>query len=436
MDKKETIKIGMVSLGCAKNLVDSEIVLGMLDNPRFEFVTLPEKADVIIVNTCGFIESSKQESINSILEMAGYNKKLVVIGCLVERYLEDLKKAIPEVDLFVPIKEYSTIDKQIENLIDENNVIEPFNPLKRVVSTQPYTAYLRISEGCNNRCTYCAIPIIRGGFKSRPFDEIIKEAHILKDRGVKELVVISQDTTRYGSDFKEKRTIVDLLNELLKIKEFDYIRLLYLYPDEISDELLYLIGKEPRLTPYFDVPIQHSSSKLLKSMNRRGNREFLLQLFRKIRSIVPNAVLRTTLILGFPGETDEDFQDVLSFIEEVKFDHLGCFTYSREEDTVSYGFENQIEEDIKQKRYDILMKKQKLISYNLNKTHLGEVMEGLVVGHDEINNVYFLRSGWNAPDDIDGKISFKSANKLELGQKVKVKITNAFVYDLDGELIK
>ena len=327
MDKKETIKIGMVSLGCAKNLVDSEIVLGMLDNPRFEFVTLPEKADVIIVNTCGFIESSKQESINSILEMAGYNKKLVVIGCLVERYLEDLKKAIPEVDLFVPIKEYSTIDKQIENLIDENNVIEPFNPLKRVVSTQPYTAYLRISEGCNNRCTYCAIPIIRGGFKSRPFDEIIKEAHILKDRGVKELVVISQDTTRYGSDFKEKRTIVDLLNELLKIKEFDYIRLLYLYPDEISDELLYLIGKEPRLTPYFDVPIQHSSSKLLKSMNRRGNREFLLQLFRKIRSIVPNAVLRTTLILGFPGETDEDFQDVLSFIEEVKFDHLGCFTY-------------------------------------------------------------------------------------------------------------
>ncbi len=433
----ETIKIGMVSLGCAKNLVDSEIVLGMFKSNDFEFVIKPEDSDVIIVNTCGFIESSKQESINTILEMSSYGKKLVVIGCLVERYLTDLKKAIPEVDLWVPIREYSSLDKKIKQLMKIKNEIAPFYPLTRVISTGTFSAYLRISEGCNNRCTYCAIPLIRGSFRSRPLEEIEEEASMLEKEHFNEIVVISQDTTRYGSDIKgQPYNICDLLRTLLAHKGFDYIRLLYLYPDEISDDLLYLIASEPRLTPYFDVPIQHSSSKVLSEMHRRGDHDFLLDLFNnRIRKIVPNAILRTTLIVGFPGETDDDFNDLMNFVKEVKFDHLGCFTYSREEGTVSYDFNNQINEEIKQQRYDLLMKEQKKISYALNKNHVGEIMEGLVVGYDTKHNVYLLRSGWNAPDDIDGKITFKSNKKLELGQKVKIKITNAFVYDLDGELV-
>ena len=430
------IKIGIVSLGCAKNLVDSELVLGMFKKGNFMFVNRPEEADVIIVNTCGFIESSKQESINTILEMSNYGKKLVVVGCLVERYLEELKEAIPEVDLFVPIREYSTLNKQIEKLIEKEKVSK-FNPLNRVVSTAPFTAYFRISEGCNNRCTYCAIPLIRGDFRSRPIEELEIEATELENNGVKELVVISQDTTRYGSDIKGKKyDICDLLKMLLEHKGFDYIRLLYLYPDEITDDLLRLIGSEPRLTPYFDIPIQHSSTKVLDRMHRRGNHEFLIDLFvNRVRKIVPNAILRTTFIVGFPGETEEDFNDLLNFVETVRFDHLGAFTYSAEEGTPSYDYEDQIDEEVKQKRYEILMKKQKVISYQNNKNHIGEVMEGLVVGYDKKNDCYHLRSGWNAPDDIDGKICFKSSKPLKMGQKVKVKITNAFVYDLDGELI-
>ena len=315
--------------------------------------------------------------------------------------------------------------------------ITKFNPLNRVISTQPFTAYLRISEGCNNCCTYCAIPLIRGSFRSRPLEEIEIEATELEKNGVKEIVVISQDTTRYGTDIKDKNiNICDLLKMLLSHKGFLYIRLLYLYPDEISDDLLYLIGSEPRLTPYFDIPIQHSSTKVLESMHRRGNHDFLVDLFNnRVRKVVPNAILRTTFIVGFPGETDEDFNNLLDFIDLIKFDHLGAFTYSREEGTVSYDYKDQIDEDTKIERYEKLMKKQKVISYQKNKSHIGEVMEGLVVGYDNKNDLYLLRSGWNAPDDIDGKITFKSHRKLMLGEQVKVKITNAFVYDLDGILV-
>ena len=259
----------------------------------------------------------------------------------------------------------------------------------------------------------------------------------LEKNGVKEIVVISQDTTRYGTDIKDKNiNICDLLKMLLSHKGFLYIRLLYLYPDEISDDLLYLIGSEPRLTPYFDIPIQHSSTKVLESMHRRGDHDFLVDLFNnRVRKVVPNAILRTTFIVGFPGETDEDFNNLLDFIDLIKFDHLGAFTYSREEGTVSYDYKNQIDEDTKIERYEKLMKKQKVISYQKNKSHIGEVMEGLVVGYDNKNDLYLLRSGWNAPDDIDGKITFKSNRKLVLGEQVKVKITNAFVYDLDGILV-
>ena len=294
-----------------------------------------------------------------------------------------------------------------------------------------------MSEGCNNCCTYCAIPLIRGSFRSRPLEEIEIEATELEKNGVKEIVVISQDTTRYGTDIKDKNiNICDLLKMLLSHKGFLYIRLLYLYPDEISDDLLYLIGSEPRLTPYFDIPIQHSSTKVLESMHRRGSHDFLVDLFNnRVRKVVPNAILRTTFIVGFPGETDEDFNNLLDFVDLIKFDHLGAFTYSREEGTVSYDYKNQIDEDTKIERYEKLMKKQKVISYQKNKSHIGEVMEGLVVGYDNKNDLYLLRSGWNAPDDIDGKITFKSHRKLMLGEQVKVKITNAFVYDLDGILV-
>lgn len=435
---EKPIKIGMVSLGCAKNLVDSEIVLGMFKFGNFMFVNSPNDADVLIVNTCGFIESSKQESINTILEMSNYGKKLVVIGCLVERYLDELKEAIPEVDLWVPIREYEHLNDKIEALFNSEEPVNVFDPLNRVISTQPFTAYFRISEGCNNRCTYCAIPLIRGSFRSRPIEELKIEADALEKADIKELVVISQDTTRYGSDIKgQPYNIVDLLKMLLEHKGFDYIRLLYLYPDEITDELLELIGSEPRLTPYFDIPIQHSSTEVLDAMHRRGDHEFLLDLFNnRVRRIVPNAILRTTLIVGFPGETEDDFNNLVDFVKEVKFDHLGCFTYSPEEGTPSCEYENQIDEMVKAQRYNTIMKEQKKISYGLNKNHIGEIMEGLVVGYDSKNDLYLLRSGWNAPDDIDGKITFKSPKQLELGQKVKVKITNAFVYDLDGILIE
>ena len=289
-------KIGMISLGCAKNLVDSEIILGMLKSSNYELVNSLEESDVVIINTCGFIESSKQESIDNILDVISYHKKTVVVGCLVERYLDELKKAIPEVDLWVRIKDYSTLNEKLEELINEKKPIEKFNPFVRLLSTPPFMAYLRISEGCNNCCTYCAIPLIRGHFRSRSFNDVLKEARMLRDNGIKELVLISQDTTRYGSDFKDKVTIVDLLTEILKIKEFHSIRLLYLYPDEISDELIDLIAKNPRISPYFDIPFQHSSDSLLKRMNRRGTRKEYEKLIAKIREKIPPIIPPPTLV--------------------------------------------------------------------------------------------------------------------------------------------
>ena len=431
------MKVGLVSLGCAKNLVDSEMILSFLDRNEFEIVNDANSADIIFINTCGFIEASKQESINTILEFIPQNKIIVVTGCLVERYLEDLQREIPEVDLFLPIREYPNFANKLQEVIKSKSLKGQLDLSKRMISTRPFSAYLKISEGCSNCCTYCAIPLIRGSFHSFSKDEVLKQAHALKDKGVKELVVISQDTTKYGSDIKEYKTdIVDLLKSLLEIKEFEYIRLLYLYPDEISDELIELIGKEERLTPYFDIPIQHASSKVLKDMNRRGNKEFLLNLFNKIKFKVPNAILRTTLIVGFPGESEEDFNELYEFINQVQFDHLGAFTYSREEDTKSYDFDLQIEEKIKKVRYRKIMMTQKKISRAKNKNRVGEVHTGLVIDYDYLKNVYYLRSHFNAPDDIDGSIIFKSEIPLEEGQKVKVKITGYDSYNLYGDLIE
>ena len=428
-------KVGIVSLGCHKNLVDSENILGLFDRNQYEITSNPSEADVIVVNTCGFIESSKKESIENIFEMLSYGKKVVVTGCLAERYYEQLKKEIPEVDVYVPIREYKNFNKHLSKIDSDIDVSLGVDDEYRVLSTGPFSAYLKIGEGCDNCCTYCAIPLIRGHFVSRPYKEIIKEAKDLAANGIKEIIVLEQDTTKYGIDLKEdKKDIVDLLKGLLAIKEFEYIRLLYLYPDEISDELIELIANEPRLTSYFDIPIQHSEDHILKDMHRRGDKEFLRNLFKKIRDKVPNAILRTTVMVGFPGETEEDVDNLIEFMKEVKFDHLGSFTYSREEDTASFDYPNQIEESVKEERRSRVMKAQQKISYSLNKKHIGEEMEGLIIGKDKED--YLLRSYWNAPDDVDGKIYIKSNRELKLGEKVKAKITDAFVYDLMGEIIE
>lgn len=427
--------VGIISLGCAKNLVDSENILGLISKDDFNIVSNYDEADLIIINTCGFIESSKKESIDTIFEVLSYGKKVVVTGCLVERYYHELREELPEVDLFIPIRDYYRFNALLSTVFDDIKdkdlgVTDDY----RVISTGDFSAYLKIGEGCSNKCAYCAIPLIRGDFVSRDPNKIINEAKKLAEYGYKELVVLQQDTTKYGVDFDDKNiNIVYLLNELLKVKSLDYIRLLYLYPDEISEELIDLISKEPRLTPYFDIPIQHSEDKILELMNRRGNKNYLRNLFNRIREKCPNAVLRTTVMVGFPGETEDDFKGLLNFIEEIEFDHLGCFAYSREEETPAYNFPNQVDEEIKKKRLDEVMKLQQKISYRKNKLHIGEIMEGLVVGTD--HDYYCLRSYWNAPDDVDGKILFKSDSKIEIGQKAKVKITAAFVYDLLGEAI-
>ena len=426
------MKLGLVSLGCAKNLVDSEMILSLMKRNDFELTVEVEEADVIIVNTCGFIDSSKQESINKIIEMGQLNKVLIVCGCLVQRYKEQLEKELPEVDLFISIDEYPLMAEKIQEVIENKKMNGCLELKERVLSTEPYTAYLKISDGCNNCCTYCAIPLIRGPFKSVPLNELIEQAHIIKNQGVKELVVISQDTTRYGSDLENNGDIVVLLKELLKIKEFSYIRLLYLYPDEISDELIELIGSEERLTPYFDIPIQHASSKVLQSMNRRGDKEFLVNLFTKIKKKVPNAILRTTLIVGFPGETEEDFIDLKDFISQVEFDHLGVFAFSDEEDTLAYEMENKIDPKIAKQREKEIMKMQRKISLKLNKKRINEIHNVLIEDFD--GNNYYGRSYLYAPDAEDGYFIIKSQKNLIIGEYVKVKINAVTAYDVLGEL--
>lgn len=428
-------KVGIVSLGCAKNLVDSEIILGMFDEAGYELVNAPQEADIIIVNTCGFIASSKEESIDTIFEMAKYHKKLIVTGCLVQRYYQQLKESLPEADLLVSIDDYPHLHELIAKLGVTSEALAPYNPLRRVISTESYSSYLRISEGCNNRCSYCAIPLIRGPFRSRPLAELMQEARILADKGVKELVIISQDTTRYGKDFGGGLDIVVLLENLLTIKEFFTIRLLYLYPDDISNELIALIRDNSRVAPYFDLPVQHASDRILKRMGRRGSQASTLTLINKIRTEIPHAILRSTYIVGFPGEDDDDFQKLLAFTQEVRFNHLGVFAYSKEEDTPSYDFAEQIPEATKQKRLETIMEAQKKISYRNNREMVGRVMTGIVTRYDLDSKTYHLRTYFNAPDGVDGDITLTTSRKLAMGEIVKVRIVAPFVYDLFAELI-
>lgn len=426
-------KICLVSLGCAKNLVDSEMILAMFPLDHYELSADPAGASLIIVNTCGFIEDAKKEAIDTILQMADYDAKLVAVGCFVQRNLKELEKAIPEVDLWVPIDHYDTLHQKIGELLGENDLL-PISPLRRIISTSSYSAYLRISDGCDNMCAFCAIPYIRGRMRSRPLEEILEEAKILKRQGIKEISLVSQDPMHYGKDFPDHKPDMLSLMKALDEMGFYSLRLLYLYPEEITDEELDFIEHSRSILPYFDIPIQCASDHVLKLMNRHGNVEEMRLLFQKIKQRMPHAVLRTTLISGFPGEKEEDHQETLSFIKEIGFDHLGVFAYSREEGTAAYGRKDQVPEKIKQARHDEIMEAQREIAFQKNQSRVGEAMEGLVIGYDPMKKMYSLRSYWNAPDGIDGNIFFRSQKTLKEGEIVTIKITKAGVYDLFGEL--
>ena len=433
------MKLGIISLGCAKNLYDSEMILGILKKNNVEIVNNTKDADIILINTCGFIESAKEETINTIFEIVElkkkYNKKVVVTGCLVERYLETLKEEIPEVDLFIPIhsyKDFGSLFSEVFNVKMDDNAL---SPTLRLYSTPAHWSYLRIADGCDNRCTYCAIPLIRKNHRSRQIEDILLEAEDIARRGSKEIVLISQDTSRFGRDYAGRCLLPELLEKLAQMNKFDFIRILYLYPDEIEEELLDVVNKYDCITPYFDVPIQHASSKVLKDMNRRGNKEFLYNLFRNIKKKIPNAILRTTLIVGFPNETEDDFNELKEFIQEIKFDRLGVFKYSPEEDTLSATFDGQVEEEIKERRYQEIMKLQEKISYELSKEKIGQVQKVIVEGYD--SNLKYLtgRSYAFAPDDVDGLIYIKTNKEHKDGEIINVKIVGNMIHDLIGEEI-
>ena len=432
------IKVGLISLGCEKNLVDSEMILGVCKEAGFEIETDLNEVDIIIINTCGFITSAKEEAINTIFEALDYQEngtKIVVTGCLVQRYLEDLKKEIPEVDLYIPIKDYPIMGKLLSQLLNDNKYDGLcMNANNRVLSTPPHLAYLKISEGCNNNCAYCAIPLIRGKFVSKKEEDIILEFKYLVNTGRKEICLISQDLTKYGIDL-ENTTLASLLLKLIKI-EGDYkIRLLYLYPDEITDELIRVIKENDKILPYFDIPVQHGSDKILNWMGRRGNQEFINNLIKKIRNEIPECVIRTTLILGFPHESEKDFQILKQFVIDNKFDHLGAFTYSREEDTRSYLMSGQVPEKIKQRRLDEIMEIQKWISLNINKKYLNNTYDCIIESYDDVNDCYYGRGYMYAPDDIDGSIIIKPDKKLQLSKLYKVEIIDVDFFDMFAKVV-
>ena len=433
----KTLKIALISLGCEKNLVDSESILGFIDKDSIEFVSELEDADIIIVNTCGFITSAKVEAINTIYEALTYKPKakVIVCGCLVERYYDDLVKGISDVDLWIPIRDYHNFGALFSKLVKDNYYIDKApDERRRVLSTPKHLAYVRISDGCNNRCSYCAIPLIRGNFRSRNTNDIIEEVEQLVKEGRKEICLISQDLTRYGSDLKDM-SLAKLLKEILKIKGDYVIRLLYLYPDEITDELIETIRDNEKILPYFDIPIQHASNKLLKLMNRRGTKEEIISLISKIRNTVKDAVIRTTIIIGFPHESDKDHKELLEFIKEMKFDHLGAFTYSKEEDTASFNMTMQVSKKVKEARYNELLETQKWVSLKQNERYLNNTYDVVIEDYDEESGMYVGRGYMMAPDDIDGAIYIKSDKELAVSDIVKVKITEVDFYDLIGVLV-
>ena len=438
------MKISLASLGCSKNLVDAEQMLGIINEKGWEIMENEEDADVMVVNTCAFIESAIRESLDCIFELISQkkkdsHKKLIVTGCMAQRYKEDILSEIPEVDAVVGTNDFHKIAEVIENLCEEKVVLcdgeeRNIEGLPRMVTTPSYTAYIKIADGCDNKCTYCAIPSIRGKYRSRKIEDIVAEAEKLAEDGAKELIVIAQDTTRYGMDIYGEYKLSELLRELCKIEKLKWVRVHYCYPELVNEELIRTFKEEEKICNYFDIPIQHSSDKILKRMGRRTNREQLVKMLELIRTEIPDAIIRTSLITGFPGETEEDFDDLLEFVKYAKFDRLGVFAYSQEEGTPAAKLDNQVDDEEKIARQEGVMLLQAEISEELNRKKIGQTLEVLVEGRDEIIKSYFGRT-YGDSIDIDGKVFFKSENKLNEGDLVSVLINESLEYDLFGEEI-
>ncbi len=429
------MKVGFISLGCSKNLVDSEKMMGMLTANGHTLVALPSQADAIVINTCGFITSAKEEAISTIFEMAAYKqanlKKLIVVGCLAQRYKEQLEEEIPEIDAVVRISDYGSLHEVLARELNDAGSVT-FAQAKRQLTSKPWTAYLKIAEGCSNHCAYCAIPLIRGDNVSVPMEKLVSEAKELAKRGVKELVLNAQDTTKYGVDLYGRRSLLPLLQQLHAIEGFHWIRILYMYPDEIDDELIEGMAGLPKVLPYFDIPMQHADRQMLERMNRRGTKEDVLKLVEKIRSTFADPTLRTTFIVGFPGENRETMDELLQFVREVRWDRMGAFTYSPEEDTPGSLMKPVCEESLKQQYLDELMKLQEQIAWENQQKKLGKVIEVLVEDKDGLTNRYRGRSAWDAPDEVDGMVIFRSDRAIEPGTFVQVRITEVLVHDVIG----
>ena len=438
-------KVGIVSLGCAKNQVDAEMLLYTLRQNGFELVNDPADADAVIVNTCGFIESAKQESINEIIELGelkreGKIKAIIVTGCLAERYQSDIAKQLYEVDAAIGIGANKRIAEVVREALSGKKVEEfpdkLLLPLEggRVQSTPFYTAYLKIAEGCDNRCTYCAIPMIRGGFRSRPIEALIDEAKGLAARGVRELNVIAQDTTRYGTDLYGEPSLDRLLRELCKIDGLHWIRVLYCYPDSITDGLIDVIAQEEKIVKYIDLPLQHCNGEILRRMNRRGDRASLTALLNKLRSRIPGIVLRTTFLTGFPGETEEQFEELAEFADEIRFERLGCFAYSQEENTPAASMPDQVDDDVKNRRAELIMDKQQRIMEEYGEAMIGAELEVLVEGFDRLSGCWFGRSRADAPE-VDGCVFFTGENRPTIGEFVTVTVDDILGCDLMGTVV-
>lgn len=447
------MKIGVVSLGCPKNLVDSETMLGLIHEEKYEITNDPSEAEIIIVNTCGFIESAKEESINTILQMAEYKKSgsckyIIVTGCLSQRYAEELFSELPEADAIAGVEVYDEIGSIIKRVMNGERFImlERSKPdviytsketfLPRILTTPSYTAYLKIAEGCDNCCSYCAIPKIRGPYRSKPMEQVLEEAKALADNGVKELIVVAQDTTRYGEDLPGgKLLLADLLKELNKIESLKWIRVMYCYPNNFTDELIETFASLDKVCKYVDLPLQHASNRLLASMNRYDTREEVETLLAKLRKRIPGIVIRTTFIVGFPGETDADFEELKEFVEQQRFENAGVFAYSQEEGTVAGAMPNQIPDEIKQERYHELMALQAQISEEIHKDTEGQTLEVLVEGIEEDGSgLHYGRSYREAPD-IDGLVFIENPGDIKPGCFVKVNILQGFTYESVGERI-
>ena len=438
-------KVGFISLGCSKNLVDTEVMLYKLHSAGFEITPNEEEAEIIVVNTCGFIESAKRESIDNILDAAelkkwGKCRYIIATGCLVERYREEIFEEMPEVSALVGVGSLEDIAEACQAVMSGERYSSFKDKEKmtlggdRIVTTEPHTAYLKIAEGCDNRCTYCAIPLIRGKLRSRPIEDIVAEAKDLEAMGVKEINLIAQDTTRYGLDLYGEYSLARLVRALTNETNIPWIRLLYCYPDKITDELIEELKNNNRLLKYMDIPIQHISDSVLLRMNRHGDGKTIRDAVKRLRDSVPGIVLRTTAMVGFPGETEEDFAELCEFIKETRFERFGAFTFSPEEGTAAAEMDDQIDEQTKQDRYDILMQTQLTACEDMGEAKIGSTVKVLCDGFDTVAEIYYGRSYADAPD-VDGRVYFKSPRKISPGSFVDVKITEALDYDLVGEVL-